>query len=69
VVEATRADPVRAVRTTFAPGIGPVVIELQIAVGGELTTVTRATLRALTKPGQDPLAALEGFGHNRESRD
>jgi hypothetical protein len=62
VVETTRADPVRAVRTTFAPGIGPVVIELQIAVGGELTTVTRATLRALTKPGQDPLADLEGFG-------
>jgi hypothetical protein len=57
VVETTRADPVRSVRTTFAPGIGPVVIELRIAVGGELTTVTRATLRALTKPGQDPLAA------------
>lgn len=56
IVETTRADPARAVRTTFAPGIGPVVIELQIAVGGELTTVTRATLRATTKPGQDPLA-------------
>jgi hypothetical protein len=60
VVETTRADPVRSVRTTFAPGIGPVVIELQIAVGGQLTTVTRATLRALTKPGQDPLARSVG---------
>jgi hypothetical protein len=57
VVEVRRTDPVRAVRTTFAPGVGPVIIELQIQVGGDLTTVTRATLRAITKPGQDPLAA------------
>ena len=57
MVETTRADPARSVRTTFAPGIGPVMIELRIAVGGELTTVTKATLRALTRPGQDPLAA------------
>ena len=57
LVEATRSNPVRAVRTTFAPGVGPVIIELQIQVGGELTMVTRATLRALTRPGQDPLAA------------
>ncbi len=56
VVEATRTDPPRAVRTTFAPGVGPVIIELQIRVGGEMTTVTRATLRAVTRPGQDPLA-------------
>jgi hypothetical protein len=56
LVETTRADPPRAVRTTFAPGVGPVIIELQIKVGGEMTTVTRATLRALTRPGQDPLA-------------
>lgn len=56
LVEVTRADPPRAVRTTFAPGIGPVIIELQIRVGGEMTTVTRATLRAVTRPGQDPLA-------------
>jgi hypothetical protein len=58
-VETTRADPVRSVRTTFAPGVGPVMIELRIAVGGELTTVTRATLRALTRPGQDPLASWQ----------
>ena len=57
VVEVHRADPVRAVRTTFAPGVGPVIIELQIQAGGALTTVTRATLRAITRPGQDPLAA------------
>jgi hypothetical protein len=58
VVETSRADPTRQVRTTFAPGIGPVVIEMKIQVGGELTTVTRATLRALTKPGQDPLGGV-----------
>jgi hypothetical protein len=39
-----------------------VIIELRIAVGGELTTVTRATLRALTKPGQDPLAGARRQG-------
>ena len=57
VVEVTRRDPVRTVRTTFAPGVGPAIIEMQIQVAGEMTTVTRATLRALTRPGQDPLAA------------
>jgi hypothetical protein len=56
VVEATRRDPVRTVRTTFAPGVGPAIIEMQIQVAGEMITVTRATLRALTRPGQDPLA-------------
>lgn len=56
IVEATRSDPPRVARTTFAPGVGPVIIELQIQVGGEMTTVTRATLRAVTRPGQDPLA-------------
>ncbi len=56
LVEATRADPPRVVRTTFAPGTGPVIIDFQIRVGGEMTTVTRATLRAVTRPGQDPLA-------------
>ena len=56
LVEATRADPPRVVRTTFAPGTGPVIIDFQIRVGGEMTTVTRATLRAATRPGQDPLA-------------
>jgi len=58
VVEAARADPTRVVRTTFAPDIGPVIIELKIQFAGELTTVTRATLRALTKPGQDPLGGV-----------
>jgi hypothetical protein len=58
VVETTRDNPTRAVRTTFAPDIGPVIIELKIQVAGELVTVTRATLRALTKPGQDPLGGI-----------
>lgn len=57
VVEATRNAPARVVRTTFAPHVGPVIIDFQIRVGGEMTTVTHATLRAVTRPGQDPLAA------------
>jgi hypothetical protein len=56
VVEATLTDPPRVARTTFAPGVGPVINELAIKVGGEMTTVTRATLRAVPRPGQDPLA-------------
>ena len=60
VVEATRTDPTRIARTTFAPGVGPAIIEMQIQVGGEMTTVTRATLRAVTRPGQDPLAMRGG---------
>jgi hypothetical protein len=56
IVEVTRSSPTRIVRTTFAPGIGPVAIEVQVQMGGEFTTVTRATLRAVTRPGQDPLA-------------
>jgi hypothetical protein len=55
VVEVARNDPGRLVRTTFAPGVGPVAIELQIQFGGSLVTVTRAALRAITRPGEDPL--------------
>jgi hypothetical protein len=55
VVEVTRSDPVRVARTTFAPGVGPIALELQVQVGDRFSTVTRATLRAVTKPGEDPL--------------
>jgi hypothetical protein len=56
VVEETRSDPTRVVRTTFAPATGPISVEVSVQDGGRFVTTTRATLRGLTKPGQDPLA-------------
>ncbi|MES1204603.1 MAG: hypothetical protein ABUS79_01575, partial [Pseudomonadota bacterium] len=56
VVEALRADPTRLSRTTFAPGVGPVAIEVQVQSQGRFVTTMRASLRGATKPGQDPLA-------------
>ena len=56
VVEVTREAPMRIARTTFAPGVGPVVIEMHVVTGAGFATVTRATLRAVTRPGEDPLA-------------
>jgi hypothetical protein len=56
VVEETRSEPNRIVRTTYAPGVGPVQVELQVQDGGKFVTTTRATLRGVNKPGQDPLA-------------
>jgi hypothetical protein len=53
VVEVTRSDPVRVARTTFAPGIGPVSLEFQIQDGTRFITSTRASLRSVTKPGED----------------
>jgi hypothetical protein len=51
VVEVTRNDPVRVTRTTFAPDLGPVLLEMQVQDGAKFTTVTRARLRAVTRPG------------------
>jgi hypothetical protein len=53
VVEVAREEPSRIVRTTFAPDIGPVALELQVLTGQKYVTTTRAQLRAVTKPG-DP---------------
>ena len=50
VVEVTRTDPVRVTRTTFAPDLGPVMLEQQVLDGGKFTTLTRARLRAVTRP-------------------
>ncbi len=55
VVEVTRTEPVRIVRTTYAPDVGPVALELQVQDGQRFITSTRARLRAVTKPGQDAL--------------
>ena len=51
VVEVTRTDPVRITRTTFAPDLGPVALEVQVQDGPKFVTTTRARLRAVTRPG------------------
>ena len=51
VIEVTRTDPVRVMRTTFAPDLGPVMLEVQLQDGAKFTTTTRARLRAVTRPG------------------
>jgi hypothetical protein len=53
VVEATRSEPVRVARTTFAPEVGWVMLEVQVQDGSRFVTTTRATLRSVTKPGED----------------
>jgi hypothetical protein len=55
VIEVTRTDPVRVTRTTFAPDLGPVMLELQVQDGAKFTTITRARLRAVTRPGDASL--------------
>jgi hypothetical protein len=52
VVEVTRTDPVRVVRTTYAPEVGPVAVEVEVQDGQRFVTATRALLRALTRPGE-----------------
>jgi hypothetical protein len=54
IVEVTRADPPRLVRTTFAPDVGPIAIEVQVQENGKYVVTTRARLRSATKPGDDP---------------
>ncbi|MES1209031.1 MAG: hypothetical protein ABUS79_24090, partial [Pseudomonadota bacterium] len=52
VVEVTRTEPVRIARTTFAPDLGPVALEMQVQDGPKFVTTTRARLRAITRPGE-----------------
>ena len=54
VVEVTRTDPVRVTRTMFAPDLGPVTLEMQVQDGQKFVTVTRARLRAVTRPTDTP---------------
>jgi hypothetical protein len=54
VIEVTRTDPPRVVRTTFAPDGGPVAIEVQVQDAGKMIVTTRARLRSVTRPGEDP---------------
>lgn len=57
VVEEARSSPARLVRTTYAPGVGPVALESLVQLPGKASyeTTLRASLRGVTRPGEDPL--------------
>jgi hypothetical protein len=57
VVEEARSSPPRLVRTTYAPGVGPVALESMVQLPGKASyeITLRATLRGVTRPGEDPL--------------
>jgi hypothetical protein len=56
-VEEARGEPDRITRTTYAPNVGPVVVEQQVLdTGGRYVTILRATLRGVTRPGEDVFA-------------
>jgi hypothetical protein len=56
-IEEARTDPERVIRTTYAAGVGPVIVEYQVhdASAGRFEMAVRATLRGMTRPGEDPL--------------
>jgi hypothetical protein len=56
-VEETRNNPARVVRTSYAPGVGPVSIEYQVhnPLTGQFEVALKASLQGMTRPGQDPL--------------
>jgi len=56
VVEISRQDPPRVTRTTFAPFVGPVIIEQQVVDATGSGSSTRALLRGMTMPGADVFA-------------
>ena len=53
VVEVTRTDPGRIARTTYAPDVGWVALEVQVQDGPRFITTARAHLRSVTRPGED----------------
>jgi hypothetical protein len=57
VIEEARTSPERVLRTTYAAGVGPIAVEYQVhdAGTGRFETPLRATLRGVTRPGDDPL--------------
>jgi hypothetical protein len=60
VVEVTRSEPARIARTTFAPDVGPVVLEFQVQQeSGKFVVTTRARLRSVTRPGEDMFGATK----------
>jgi hypothetical protein len=54
-VEEMRDNPDRRTKTSYAPGVGPIVIEFQAMDMNGLHS-TKARLRGYTRPGEDPLA-------------
>ena len=53
VVEENRSTPARLVRTTYAPGTGPIAVDLLVhdEVTGAFQPALRARLRGVTAPG------------------
>lgn len=56
VVEESRTQPDRVLRTTYAAGVGPIQLEYQVSEGTppRFNVVLRARLLGVTKPGEDP---------------
>jgi len=61
-VEESRSEPQRVVRTVYAAGVGPILVEMQVydPATGQFHTGTRAALLGVTRPGEDPLGPPEG---------
>jgi hypothetical protein len=57
VVEETRTNPDRVLRTTYAAGVGPIALEYQVSnpETRKFTVVLHARLLGFTRPGEDPL--------------
>jgi len=57
VVEETRGSPDRVLRTTYAAGVGPVVLEYQVSnpETRKFDVILAARLLGVTRPGEDPL--------------
>jgi hypothetical protein len=58
VVEENRSSPARLVRTTYAPGTGPIAVDLLVHddATGVFQPALRARLRGVTAPGADPVS-------------
>ena len=57
VVEEVRSNPDRALRTTYAAGVGAIALEYQVSnpETRKFDVVLRARLLGFTRPGEDPL--------------
>jgi hypothetical protein len=57
VVEETRTNPDRVIRTTYAARVGPVLVQYleHDPASGRYRPVLQAALRGVTRPGEDPL--------------
>jgi hypothetical protein len=57
VIEETRSNPDRVLRTTYAPGVGPIKLEYQVShpETRKFEVVLSARLLGVTRPGEDPL--------------